>query len=214
MKKPLHQDSDKFDEICEWCDLPPKLIGTKVFLTACDAEHADDFLRFMTDETTAFGLGDTIRKLYAPDDGYGLMSALSSDKANGYHFMVWDIEKQKLIGLCSLRDIEPVDRTASLSINIGERSCRGKGCGTDAVRLLLDFGFLELDLHNIALDVMEFNASAIACYKKCGFKEIGRRRESHYAHGRRWDCISMDIIRSDYDNLTGIDAPSAPTLAD
>jgi RimJ/RimL family protein N-acetyltransferase len=63
--------------------------------------------------------------------------------------------------------------------------------------LLIDFGFNYLNLNNIMLKVFAFNERAINCYKKAGFKEIGRRRQAYYLKGKYHDQIFMDIIRSD-----------------
>ena len=45
---------------------------------------------------------------------------------------------------------------------------------------------------------MEFNKRAIACYKKCVFKEYGRRRKAEFANGKYYDRISMDILAEEF----------------
>ena len=45
---------------------------------------------------------------------------------------------------------------------------------------------------------MEFNSRAIACYKKCGFKEMGRRRQCNYINGKYYDTIHMDILKEEF----------------
>ncbi|MDD4796309.1 MAG: GNAT family protein, partial [Eubacteriales bacterium] len=69
--------------------------------------------------------------------------------------------------------------------------------GSEALTLLVDFGFHYLNLNNIMLKVFSFNQRAVNCYKKVGFKEIGRRRQTYYLKGNYYDEILMDIIRSD-----------------
>lgn len=61
---------------------------------------------------------------------------------------------------------------------IGEEENRNKGYGTETLKLLISYGFDYLNLNNIMLSVYSFNGNAISCYKKVGFKEIGRRRET------------------------------------
>lgn len=60
------------------------------------------------------------------------------------------------------------------------------------------FGFNYLNLNNIKLDVMEFNKRAQACYKKCGFKEYGRRRKCRFINGKYYDVIEMDILSEEF----------------
>lgn len=62
----------------------------------------------------------------------------------------------------------------------------------------MDYGFNYLNLNNIKLDVLSFNKRAIACYKKCGFKEYGRRRKSEFINGKYYDRISMDILKEEF----------------
>jgi len=81
---------------------------------------------------------------------------------------------------------------------IGEVEHHGKGYGTEAVRLVLDFGFNTLNLNNITLSVHEDNNAGIACYKKLGFKEYGRRRECFFKNGKNIDVIYMDILAREF----------------
>ena len=64
--------------------------------------------------------------------------------------------------------------------------------------MLLNYGFNTLNLHNIYLGVYSFNEAAIKCYKKVGFKEAGRLRQAKYYNGKRYDDITMDILRDEF----------------
>jgi len=199
MLEPIHQTPEKFDEISSWCSMPPKLIGEHVFLTAPDPECTDEILRFMTDETVVLGVGSPLYKASTHDEEYGILSTRGCNFDDGFNFLIWSIEDEYVIGICSLHDVEAIHRTASISITIGSRLHRGRGIGTETVGLLLRFAFEELDLFEISLSVYEFNEPAIACYEKCGFKEYGRRRQCRYVHGKRYDEIMMDILKEEYE---------------
>jgi RimJ/RimL family protein N-acetyltransferase len=64
--------------------------------------------------------------------------------------------------------------------------------------LVLEYGFNKLSLHNIILSVHEDAHAAIACYKKVGFKESGRRREWIFKNGKYYDVLYMDILAREY----------------
>ena len=81
---------------------------------------------------------------------------------------------------------------------IGDEENRGKGYGQEAIRLLLTYAFEYLNLNNIMLGLWSFNTEAYECYKKAGFKEIGRRRECYYLKGVYYDEILMDILQKDW----------------
>lgn len=51
---------------------------------------------------------------------------------------------------------------------------RGRGLGTEAVRLLLAHAFGTLGLATVRVRVLAFTARALACYRRCGFREMGR----------------------------------------
>ena len=82
---------------------------------------------------------------------------------------------------------------------IGEKECWGRGYGTDALRTLVRFGFEEMNLNRIALDVYDFNERAIASYLKTGFAEEGRRRKDIYRDGRYVDVVMMSVLRAEWE---------------
>ena len=103
-----------------------------------------------------------------------------------------------MIGTIGLENINHINRTATLGIFIGDKEHRSNGYGTEAIRLILDYGFNYMNLNNIKLDVMEFNERAQKCYKKCGFKEYGRRRKSNFTNGKYYDVVQMDILAEEF----------------
>lgn len=113
-------------------------------------------------------------------------------------FAIRKIPDGELIGTCQLLSIDPRHGTAELQIRIGERSAQGRGLGTEAVGLLLDHAFRDLDLHRVQLTVFEDNERAIQAYEKAGFRQEGRLREAAYIDGKRVDMILMGALRTDH----------------
>jgi [ribosomal protein S5]-alanine N-acetyltransferase len=114
-------------------------------------------------------------------------------------FGILELEANRLIGICNLLDMNPVNGTATLGIEIGEKECLGKGYGTEAVKLLVEYGMFFLNLYNIKLEVFGFNPRAIRAYEKAGFSLVGRRRAARLLGGQRYDDIIMDITRDEVD---------------
>ncbi|CAG9621167.1 hypothetical protein BACCIP111883_01939 [Sutcliffiella rhizosphaerae] len=74
------------------------------------------------------------------------------------------------IGVTSLINIDTKNRNAECIIDIGDKKYWGKGYGTEALKLLIDYAFLELNLHRVSLRVFSFNEKAIHIYSKLGFE--------------------------------------------
>jgi RimJ/RimL family protein N-acetyltransferase len=103
----------------------------------------------------------------------------------------------RLIGVCQLLSISPVHRSAELQIRIGDRTARGRGLGTEAVRSLVAFAFRDLNLHRVALHVFATNTRAIRAYEKAGFAREGLLRHAAHIDGAYVDVVVMGIVRGD-----------------
>lgn len=109
----------------------------------------------------------------------------------------WVIDAGRFIGHVRLHSAVPADRRAALAIGINDPAYLGKGYGTEAVRLALTFAF-EHGLHRVSLRVLASNARAIACYRKCGFIEEGRERETALVGGVRQDDLIMGLLDREF----------------
>ena len=76
--------------------------------------------------------------------------------------------------------------------------------------MLLDYSFNILNLNNIMLNVYAFNTRAIRCYRKIGFKEIGRRRQARRIQGKSYDIIYMDILAEEFTGDSSLPPLSPP----
>jgi RimJ/RimL family protein N-acetyltransferase len=115
-------------------------------------------------------------------------------------FSIFD-KAEKFIGICGLHNLRDIYHSAELRILIFDKDAVGKGIGTEAVKLLVDYGFNRLNLHRIWLGVNADNERAVKCYLKAGFKEEGRLREDIFYHGKYADAVRMGILRSEWKGL-------------
>lgn len=115
-----------------------------------------------------------------------------------WHFMICLREDGRAIGFCGFDGFDTLNGNAELGVGIGDRTCWDKGYGTEAVELLLDFGFGELRLHRIWLHVFGFNHRAIRVYQKVGFTHEGIKREAYFRHGQHHDMHVMGILRDEW----------------
>ena len=171
-----------------------KLVGDRIYLSPRNSEDVEIFTEWLNDfETT-----DYIGRSSAIVSLEGEKKYLEEHSFAEAGFVIVTLEEDKMIGTVSLEKIDHINRTATLGIFIGDKYFRSKGYGTEAIKLILEYGFKYLNLKNIKLDVMEFNERALKCYKKCGFKEYGRRRQSKLVDGKYYDSIEMDILNEEF----------------
>lgn len=114
--------------------------------------------------------------------------------ANGHIFIIQSSADDQVFGICSLVNVDPVARKGELRIKVGEQTHWDKGAGTEATRLLVEFGFKDLNLHRIYLHVFANNQRAIHLYEKCGFAREGRLRDDIFLDGQYQDSLVMAII--------------------
>ena len=128
---------------------------------------------------------------------------LEKDPAQDMFFSIRALADDRLIGFMSLFDNTGHTGDALVGIGIGEREYWGKGYGTDAMRVMLDYVFNELNYRRLSLIVFEHNPRGIRSYEKAGFVREGRLRGMMARDGRRWDWFWMGILRQEWAALNG-----------
>jgi diamine N-acetyltransferase len=184
--------------------------GQLVALGPIDREFIPTYLRWMNDFRTTMNLGVRPMPLTLEQETSWYERAASAQ--DEHVFAIFERATGRLIGNCGLHAVDWPNRRTECGIAIGEPDARGRGYGTEALRLLLDYAFTVLGLHSVMLTVYEYNPAARRCYEKVGFREIGRRRQCRWHNGRFWDEISMDILASEFESpvLARLLAPDSP----
>jgi RimJ/RimL family protein N-acetyltransferase len=125
-------------------------------------------------------------------------------RADDVVFGIVRLEDRRLIGNAGLHRFALPNRSAELGIAIGDRESLGRGYGSEAVRLLLDYAFGTLGLHRVGLRVYADNARAIRCYEKCGFRREGVQREVGWREGGWRDDLLYAILESEWREVVSI----------
>jgi RimJ/RimL family protein N-acetyltransferase len=112
-------------------------------------------------------------------------------------FSIRTLAEDRFIGEVTLSP-NWVAANAWVGIAIGERDCWGKGYGTDAMRLILQYAFIELNLQRVSLGVHAYNARAVRSYEKAGFCVEGAIRGETLREGRRLDGLYMGVLRQEW----------------
>jgi len=120
---------------------------------------------------------------------------------NQFHFAIRAKSDDRLIGLVSLAWIQWTHGVGTLRLSIGGLADRGKGCGSEAMKLILRYAFDELNLHRIGANTFEYNTGALRFLERHGFVVEVRRRQALNRDGRRWDAIVLGLLREEWDEV-------------
>lgn len=114
---------------------------------------------------------------------------------------ITDRETGALIGEAVFNEYDENTGNVNFRILIGAAG-QGRGIGSEAIALFVRYGFEELDLHRIGLEVYSFNPRAERTYVKNGFVLEGIKREEFAYNGEYIDSKVYGMLRSDYDSRT------------
>jgi RimJ/RimL family protein N-acetyltransferase len=168
----------------------------KVRLRAMTMSDVDDHLRWRYD-------ADVTRTLlhFRPRSREEVASLVERWMEGGDNFAIEaiDLPQPVHIGNCSLHDIVWRSRKAEFAIAIGEKQYWGRGYATAATKLMLEYGFGELNLHRIYLYTFSFNNGAIRAYEKVGFKHEATLRDDVYREGKFHNTYLMGILKPEWE---------------
>jgi RimJ/RimL family protein N-acetyltransferase len=179
--------------------MPPLIGSRRVFLRPFEARDNEAYRRWRSDARVmaTAGFGERAPLSLAQVEKR-LEQVTAEQGKDQYLFAICLIDDERPIGEGSLFDIDRRVGSAELGIFIGEVGEWGKGYGTDAVNALVDFGFGELRLERIWLNVWTENAAARRAYEKAGFVREGTLRHDLYEHGTYTDGDIMSILRDEW----------------
>ena len=169
-----------------------KIEGEKVYLSPMNLEDIEKYVKWMNDFSTTDGLGSSSKVTTFESEKAWLINNMDKKEQQ---FAIVLKETDKLIGNCGFCDINHLHQKGEVGLFIGEEENRSKGYGTEALSLLVEYGFNYLNLKNIMLKVFSFNKRAIKSYEKVGFKVFGKRTEVYYLNGKWDDEYFMEILR-------------------
>jgi RimJ/RimL family protein N-acetyltransferase len=106
----------------------------------------------------------------------------------------------KLIGEVSLKSIRWFNRKAQVSIVIAPEH-QGKGYGEQALKAIMEYAFLRMNLYRLEAEVIEYNRRAQKLFEKLGFTFEGKLRQAKYFEGKYYDILRYGMLRTEYDAI-------------
>lgn len=172
----------------------PTIVGQRVRLEPLGIEHFDG-LRPMFDDPEGRRMTATNRVF----DDQMLRDWMSTrqDHHDRADFAIIDLASDRVVGEVVLNELDTDEASCNFRIGLTGPDTYGRGYGTEATSLVLDYAFGEVGLHRVELDVYSFNPRAQRAYEKAGFVKEGVRREALLWEGARHDVIVMGVLATD-----------------
>lgn len=169
------------------------LKGEHIFLRPLEPEDLD-FVYQIENNESIWEMSNTI----TPYSRYLLREYL--DHA---HKDIFEVKQLRLVisgynddtyGLIDIFDFDFLNRKAGIGILIHAEENRAKGYGSEALRLVIDYCFLRLNLHQIYCNISEENIASLKLFKKFNFKNIGLKKDWNLVNGKYQNEFLLQLI--------------------
>jgi RimJ/RimL family protein N-acetyltransferase len=115
-----------------------------------------------------------------------------------YEFLIRTRSDDRAIGFVRLERLQPIHGSAMVVLAISAPADRGRGYGREALGLIVEVAFGELNLHRLGAVVPGDNARALGFLERMGFQVEVRRREAVQRDGRRWDLVHLGLLAREW----------------
>lgn len=163
----------------------------------------DIYLRLMTEADTerivAWRNQDFVRKNFIYQRPFTIEGHLNwmetmIQPGKAIQFIICTNKNAVPVGSVYLRDIDRIHQKAEYGIFIGEAQALGKGYGTQAAGLMIQYAFEAVRLHKLMLRVLADNERARKSYEKAGFVQEAYLRDEVFLDGKFRDLVLMAVI--------------------
>ncbi|WP_157551318.1 GNAT family N-acetyltransferase [Nocardioides jensenii] len=127
----------------------------------------------------------------------------AGSQGGGTHRWIVEDDENRVIGVTGLWDVDWQSRNALTALKLGGvHDVRGRGLGTDAIKLVMAFAFYDVGLIRLHSSILTTNRASLKAYvDKCGWSVEGTSREHVWRHGKFVDLHQVGILKQDFDRL-------------
>ncbi len=172
-----------------------KYESDRIYLSPISVDDYQIYTRWLNDETLAGGIGNFKSTITELTEKEWIEKVCKKGEP---HFAIIKKENDKLLGTYGLTIKDEVSRRIYVGGYIGEKDERGKGYGTEALKLITKFAFEILNAETVFAEIFSFNENSLKSAKKAGYSIAGKYRNAYFYNGKFHDEICVEIIKEDY----------------
>jgi len=159
------------------------LKGEHIYLRALEPEDLE-FIHTIENDESFWEISST----QTPYSRYVIKQYLENAHKDIYEvkqlrLVISDYENQPL-GMIDFFDFDFKNKRAGIGILIKDSTNRFKGFGSEALQLLVNYGFKQLNLHQMYCNISEDNEASIKLFSNQGFKKVGLKKDWNYTNGK------------------------------
>jgi RimJ/RimL family protein N-acetyltransferase len=183
--------NDKKNEI-----ITPFLEGEKINLCPLNTEHINLYTKWSNDpDIRRYARNiipwsiDEVKKWSEPE-GESIKKEIV--------FEIWHRKDNKPIGSAGFSLINWFNRNANIFVSIGESDYWGQNIAPEVSKLLINYGFEELNFHKIYTSIFSPNKRSLRVAEKLGFEHEGTLKEQIYIDGEFFDEYRFAIFKNEW----------------
>jgi ribosomal-protein-alanine N-acetyltransferase len=178
-------------------DIFPELESERLIYREVTPEDIEDIFKIYSDPEVA--KYDWYKPIDTKDDALSIINRFRGEFKDKEE-ITWGVARKsdnKIIGYCCLGDFD--DDSIRSQIGYGFNRCEwNKGYATEAINILVKFGFEVMNLNRIEAEVTLGNDASIKVLKKANFIQEGIFRERTIMKGEFVDDVILAIIKRNY----------------
>ena len=174
------------------------LIGETIYLRALEPEDLE-FLYLVENDENIWHVSNT----QTPYSKFLIRQYLQNAHQDIYEakqlrLVICESESDKTIGLIDLFDFDPKNQRAGIGILIHNTNQRGQGFGKQALQLLMNYSFNQLQIHNLYANIGTENEKSLHLFATFGFEKVGIRKEWNYIGNQYEDEVIFQLINPNH----------------
>ena len=171
------------------------LTGDNIRLVPIEERHLDDIMKNWNNPAMREFLGGFIPHTRLHEKEWIESVQIEMNKKISFVFAIEVTSINRFLGTIAFHNIDWVSRSATVGIAIHSEKDWGKGYGTEAMQLIIEFGWKSLNLRRVELSVHDFNERARHVYEKLGYVEFGVAHSKYFINGRYVTTQYMELFR-------------------
>lgn len=158
-----------------------RIKGSQIYLRPITIEDTDNVVRWRNDKKIVQNF--IYRKNISKEEHLNWLHN-KVETGQVIQFIICDLQTDKPLGSIYLQNFNETTRQAEEGIFLGEDEAYGRGIGTEAAKLMLEYAFTTLKLHKLTARVLSYNQGSRRMHEKAGYQKESYLKDELFLDGK------------------------------